>query len=117
LPQNIARRSGTSTTLDPETGFCRARVLQARGLKGVSQKHEAAEPQAREEILAFESAEEARAKREHQHSRDCETHREKDKHGGMIQRVLDDHKRRTPQQGTQGQGQIGTRASGHFESS
>jgi hypothetical protein len=40
-------------------GLLHGSVVQARGLKRVSQKHEAARPPAREEIFAFESAAEA----------------------------------------------------------
>jgi len=89
--------------------------LQPSGLKRVSQKHEAAEPQTRKEILTFEPPEQARAERQHQHGSESETHRQKNEHGGMIQRVFDDHKRRTPKQGAKCEREVGFETAGFLD--
>jgi hypothetical protein len=84
-----------------------SRVAQPGSLKGVTAKHEEAQPYASENLFALQRAEYPRTEYRHTDAGQSETQREKNEHRRIVQRILDHHKRCSPQQRAKRQRQFG----------
>jgi len=89
--------------------------LEAGGLEGIAAEHEEAEGGSCEQFFPFEGAEDMRAKDSHQESSDSEARGQKNEDGGVDEGVFYDDKGSTPEEGTEGQSEVGAKASGHAE--
>lgn len=103
------------TRAGDESGFCGRGVLQTRGLEGVSAEHEDTEGRAGEKLFPFQVAKDARAKGGHENCGQRKADGEKEKNGSVVESAFYDDESCAPEQGAQGQREIGFGALGIFD--